>query len=61
MRFSVLNRAMGAHDVPAEVAPVHNAEAMFNNSCKHVMIGPFNGFQQKQILKMAEVIQGGED
>jgi trimethylamine--corrinoid protein Co-methyltransferase len=58
---SVYNRAVGAHDVPAEVAPVHNAEAFFNNTTKHCMIGPFSGYQLKQIVKMAAAVVGGED
>jgi trimethylamine--corrinoid protein Co-methyltransferase len=58
---SVYNRAIGAHDVPADVAPVHNAEAFFNNTTKHCMIGPFSGYNLKQIVKMAATIQGGED
>jgi len=59
--ISVYNRAVGAHDVPAQVAPVHNAEAFFNNTTKHCMIGPFSGYQLKQIVKMAAAIVGGED
>lgn len=59
--ISVYNRAVGAHDVPADVAPVHNAEAFFNNTTKHCMIGPFTGFQLRQIVKMATAIAGGED
>ena len=57
----VCNRAIGAHDVPAEVAPVHNAEALFSNTTKHVMIGPFSGYQTEQIIKMAAAIVGGPD
>ena len=57
----VYNRAIGAHDVPAEVAPVHNAEAFFNNTTKHCMVGPFSGYQTKQIVKMAAAIAGGKD
>jgi trimethylamine--corrinoid protein Co-methyltransferase len=58
---SVYNRAVGAHDVPADVAPVHNAEAFLNNTTKHCMIGPFSGYNLKQIVKMAAAIQGGEE
>lgn len=57
----VCNRALGAHDVPADVAPVHNAEALFNNTTKHVMIGPFSGYRARQIVKMAAAIVGGPD
>ncbi len=58
---SVYNRAVGAHDVPAQVAPVHNAEAFFNNTSKHCMIGPFSGYQLRQIVKMASAVVGGQD
>ena len=58
---SVYNRAVGAHNVPADVAPVHNAEAFFNNTTKHCMIGPFSGYGVRQIVKMAAAIVGGED
>lgn len=58
---SVYNRAVGAHNVPADVAPVHNAEAFFNNTTKHCMIGPFSGYGVRQIVKMAAAIAGGED
>jgi len=58
---SVYNRAIGAHDVAAEVAPVHNAEAFFNNTTKHCMIGPFSGYQLRQIVKMAAAVAGDED
>ncbi len=59
--IAVYNRAVGAHDVPAAVAPVHNAEAFFNNTTKHCMIGPFSGYQLKQIVRMAEAVVGGGD
>ena len=57
----VCNRSLGAHDVPPEVAPVHNAEALFRNTTKHVMIGPFSGYNAAQIVKMAAAIAGGAD
>ena len=57
----VCNRALGAHDVPADVAPVHNAEAIFSNTTKHMMIGPFSGYNARQIIKMAAAIVGGEE
>ncbi len=58
---SVYNRAIGAHDVPAAVAPIHNAEAFFANTTKHCMIGPFSGYLVDQIVKMAAVVAGGQE
>lgn len=58
---SVSNRAVGAHDVPADVAPLHNAEAIFANTSKHFMIGPFGGYQARQIIKMAKAVAGGDE
>lgn len=58
---SVVNRAMGAHDVPPDVAPVHNAEAILANTSKHFMIGPFGGYQARQIIKMAQAVAGGDE
>ena len=60
-QVDVCNRALGAHDVPADVAPLHNAEAIFHNTTKHMMIGPFSGYNARQIIKMAAAIQGGEE
>ena len=57
----VYERAMGANDVPPEVAPLHNAEAFFANTTKHCFLGPGNGKLAKKILEMASAIVGGKD
>jgi trimethylamine---corrinoid protein Co-methyltransferase len=59
--IDVYLRAVGAHDVPQEVAPLHNAEAFFPNTTKHCFIGPINGFNVKKLVEMASVIAGGKE
>jgi len=57
--IDVYLRAVGAHEVPQEVAPLHNAEAFFPNTSKHCFIGPINGFNVKKLVEMAKVVAGG--
>jgi len=57
----VYNRAVGAHEVPQDVAPLHNAEAFFANTTKHCMVGSFSGFCTRKIVEMAAEIAGGMD
>lgn len=59
--IDVYLRAVGAHEVPQEVAPLHNAEAFFPNTTKHCFIGPIDGFNVKKLVEMAAVIAGGKD
>jgi trimethylamine--corrinoid protein Co-methyltransferase len=59
--IDVYERAVGAHEVPQEVGQLHNAEAAFNNTSKHVFIGPFDGYQLDKIVEMATAIAGGEE
>jgi trimethylamine--corrinoid protein Co-methyltransferase len=59
--IDVYLRAVGAHDVPQAVAPLHNAEAFFPNTTKHCFIGPINGFNVKRLVEMAAAIVGGKD
>ena len=59
--IDVYLRAVGAHDVPQEVAPLHNAEAFFPNTSKHCFIGPIDGFNVRKLVQMARVIAGGEE
>lgn len=60
-QIDVYERAVGAHDVPQEVGQLHNAEASFNNTSKHVFMGPFDGYQLNKIVEMAAEISGGMD
>lgn len=57
--IDVYERAVGAHEVPQEVGQLHNAEATFNNTAKHVFMGPFDGYQLNKIVEMAALISGG--
>ena len=57
----VYERAVGAHEVHQEVAQIHNAEASFNNTSKHLFMGAFSGYQLDKIVEMATVIAGGKD
>jgi len=57
--IDVYLRAVGAHEVPQEVAPLHNAEAFFPNTSKHCFIGPIDGFNVRKLVEMAKVIAGG--
>lgn len=57
--IDVYLRAVGAHEVPQEVAPLHNAEAFFPNTTKHCFIGPIDGFNVKKLVEMARAIAGG--
>jgi trimethylamine--corrinoid protein Co-methyltransferase len=57
--IDVCEKAVGASDVPKEVLPLHNAEAMLNNTTKHCCVGPGSGFLLKKLVKMAAIIVGG--
>ncbi len=57
--IDVLERPVGAHDVPQDAVPLHNAEAIFANTTKHVFIGPINGRLLEKIVEMAAIVVGG--
>ena len=59
--IDVLERPVGAHDVPQDAVPLHNAEAIFANTTKHVFIGPINGRLLEKIVEMAAAVVGGVD
>ena len=59
--IDVLERPIGAHDVPQAVAPLHNAEAILSNTTKHMFIGPISGPLLKKIVQMAAAVVGGDD
>jgi trimethylamine--corrinoid protein Co-methyltransferase len=54
-------RPVAPHDVPAETAVVHNAEAIFNNTSKHVFIGTEGGHNFRKVWQMAAVVAGCEE
>jgi len=55
------HRSMGAHEVPPQVAALHNAEAMLTSTTKHCIIGPQSGYLAKRIIEMLVAIVGGKD
>jgi len=57
--IDVCEKAVGACDVPPEVVPLHNAEAMLANTTKHCCVGPGDGFLLKKLVKMAAAVVGG--
>lgn len=59
--MDVVLRPVAPHDVDSEVAAIHNAEAIFNNTSKHIFIGADGGRNFKKIAAMAAVIVGGMD
>ena len=59
--IDVCERPAGAHEVPQELAPLHNAEAMFTNTSKHLFIGPISGYLLDRIVEMAEAVAGGKE
>jgi trimethylamine---corrinoid protein Co-methyltransferase len=52
-------KAIGAHDVPLESVPLHNAEVFLTNTTKHCAFGPGNGQLLIKIMQMAALIVGG--
>jgi len=59
--IDVYERAVSAQDVPALVAPLHEAEVAFNNTSKHLFMGCGNGKNLRTIVKMGEAIVGGKE
>ena len=59
--IDVYERALGAHDVPQEVQPLHNAEAFLANTTKHCFHGAGNGRLMRAAIDMAAAIVGGKD
>jgi trimethylamine--corrinoid protein Co-methyltransferase len=59
--IDVIERPLGAHDVPQETQPLHNAEAIFTNCSKHAFIGPMTGYLAGRMREMAAAIAGGAE
>lgn len=59
--IDVYERAMGAHDVPQEVQPLHNAEAFLTHTTKHCFHGAGNGKLMRAAIRVAAAIVGGMD
>ncbi len=59
--IDVIERPLGAHDVPEEVGPLHNADAIFSNCSKPAFIGPLTGYLARRMREMAAAIVGGAE
>jgi trimethylamine--corrinoid protein Co-methyltransferase len=59
--IDVIERPIGAHDVPQDAVPLHNAEAIFANTTKHAFIAPLSGYLARRMREMAAVISGSDD
>lgn len=59
--LDVYERAVAAHDVPQESAPLHQAEMWFTNTSKHGFMGSQDGYISRKLFAMATAIAGGED
>ncbi len=57
--IDVCEKAVGSSDVPREVLPLHNAEAMLTHTTKHCCVGPGSGYLLKKLVAMAGIICGG--
>ncbi|MDY6827477.1 MAG: trimethylamine methyltransferase family protein [Bacillota bacterium] len=57
--ISVVVRALCSTDKPAPVQPVHNLEAIVNNTAKHVLIGPHKGRNVEKLMEIAAISAGG--
>ena len=57
--IDVCEKAVGSSDVPREVLPLHNAEAMLTHTTKHCCVGPGSGYLLNKLVQMAGVISGG--
>jgi len=56
--IDVCEKAVGSSDVPPEVLPLHNAEAMLTHTTKHCCVGPGSGYLLQKLVQMAGVISG---
>jgi trimethylamine--corrinoid protein Co-methyltransferase len=59
--IDVIERPLGAHDVPQETQPLHNAEAILTSCSKHAFIGPMTGYLASRMREMAAAIAGGAE
>ena len=59
--IDVIERPLGAHDVPEQTQPLHNAEAIFTNCSKPAFIGPLTGYLASRMREMAAAIAGGAE
>jgi trimethylamine--corrinoid protein Co-methyltransferase len=57
--IDVYERAIGASDVAQSIVQLHNAEAAFTNTSKHIFMGPGDGELLRRIVAMGAAIAGG--
>lgn len=60
-QIDVVERPMGCHEVNQKVLALHNAEALLNNTTKHIFLGPQSGALAKKIVDMVAAIAGGKE
>ena len=56
--IDVCEKAVGSSDVPPEVLPLHNAEAMLTHTTKHCCVGPGSGYLLQKLVQMAGAVSG---
>lgn len=54
-------RAVAAHDVPAQVHPLHEAEVSWNNTTKPIFVGGFSGEMMDYLVEMAVAVAGSKE
>ncbi len=59
--IDICHRSMGCHDVPPEVAAIHNAEAILSNTTKHIFLAAGSGPMLHKLIEMMAAIVGGKD
>lgn len=59
--IKIIHRPVGSFDKPFGTHPIYNAQALFENTGKHINIGPINEHNLRTIAKMAAAHVGGED
>ncbi len=59
--IDICHRSLGCHDVPPEVAAVHNAEAMLLNTTKHMFLAAGSGLMLRKIIEMIAAVVGGKE
>ena len=57
--ISVMARPLCSTDKPAETQPLHNLDAIVNNTSKHVLIGPHAGRNVEKLMQIAAASVGG--
>ncbi len=59
--IKIIHRPAASLDKPAGTHPVYNAEALFDNTGKHINIGPINELNLRTIARIAAAHVGGKE